>query len=124
MEDSLLVTVLLLVVTALLTLDILVAIYILKLLKTLQRSANLLEAILDDVDNFRQVVRKIKVPITFVRLLHKLTQALPADTKRNKSREWVALHHRRRPLTRLTSFTYMFTATTACWTDWRKCRRY
>ena len=87
MEDSLLVTVLLLVVTALLTLDILVAIYILKLLKTLQRSANLLEAILDDVDNFRQVVRKIKVPITFVRLLHKLTQALPADTKRNKSRE-------------------------------------
>ena len=85
MEDTLLITVLLVIVIALLILDIVVAVLAIKLLKTLGRAARLIEAIIDDVENFTKIFQKIKLPLSFGRMLKKLVRYLPSNPDDEKT---------------------------------------
>lgn len=84
MSDDFLGTVLIAVVLVLLVLDIIIAIFILKLLLTARRVAKLVEAIVDDVENFTKLIRKFSWPVTLRRVIKKLAHHLPDDSKSEK----------------------------------------
>ena len=84
MSDDFLGTVLIAVVLVLLVLDIIIAIFILKLLLTARRAAKLVEAIVDDVENFTKLIRKFSWPVTLRRVIKKLAHHLPDDSKSEK----------------------------------------
>ena len=68
----------------LLVLNIIIAVMIIRLLKSLRRGVNLAKAVINEVESFTKVFQKIKLPLAAGRILKKIIGYLPNDSKGKK----------------------------------------
>ena len=86
MGETFLGQVLIAIVIVLLFLDIVVAVLLIKILLSLRRATRVLDAALDDIENFSKIMRNIRLPFALGSIMKKLVHFLPAD-KDNKDKK-------------------------------------
>ena len=87
MYNELLITVLLIIVSVLLILDIIIAITILRLLKSFKRAARVIDKIVDDIEKFGKVVSHLTPPPAWGRFIKKIAGFLPNQGASKKEEE-------------------------------------
>ena len=86
MSETFLGQILIAIVIVLLFLDIVVAVLLIKILLSLRRASKVLDAALDDIENFSKIIRNISLPFSLGRIMKKLLHFAAAE-KDNKDKK-------------------------------------
>ena len=79
MDETSVSTALLLVVSILLILDIIIAILILKIVFSIRRFTRLIDALVDDIEKFSFMIKKIKFPKSLAEIIKRTARILPSN---------------------------------------------
>ena len=86
MSETFLGQILIAIVIVLLFLDIVVAVLLIRILLSLRRASKVLDAALDDIENFSKIIRNISLPFSLGRIMKKLLH-FAATEKDNKDKK-------------------------------------